>query len=104
MGRAMDMILTGRPVNAQEALEFGLVNRVVPDGQSRPEAEKIAHEISKFPQACMRADRFSAHEHWNLPLEEALRREGSAGQSIMDKEGKIGAARFVDGEGRHGEF
>lgn len=104
MGRAMDMILTGRPVNAQEALEFGLVNRVVPDGQSRAEAEKLAHEISRFPQACMRADRFSAHEHWNLPLEEALRREGSAGQSIMDQEGKIGAARFVDGEGRHGEF
>lgn len=104
MGRAMDMILTGRPVNAEEALQFGLVNRIVPDGQSRIEAERIAHEISKFPQSCMRADRLSAYEQWNLPLEEALRREGSAGQSIMEQEGKSGAARFVDGAGRHGKF
>jgi enoyl-CoA hydratase len=104
MGRAMDMILTGRPVNAEEALQFGLVNRIVPDGQSRIEAEQIAHEISKFPQACMRTDRLSAYEQWNFPLGEALRREGSAGQSIMEQEGKSGAARFVDGVGRHGKF
>ncbi|MAK11299.1 MAG: crotonase/enoyl-CoA hydratase family protein [Rhizobiales bacterium TMED83] len=104
MGRAMDMILTGRPVSAKEALQFGLVNRIVPDGQSRTEAEKIAHEISKFPQVCMRADRLSAYEQWNLPLQEALYREGSAAQSIMEQEGKSGAARFVDGAGRHGKF
>ncbi len=104
MGRAMDMILTGRPVGAAEALAMGLANRVVPDGQSRAAAEALAREIAAFPQACMRADRRSAYAQWDLPLSEALRREGRWSTPIVAEEGKAGALRFERGEGRHGRF
>ena len=70
--RAMDMILTGRPVNADEALTFGLVNRVVGKGKSRSEAERIAEEIAAFPQECMKADRKSAISQWSLPFDLSL--------------------------------
>ena len=77
--RALDMILTGRAVDAKEALEFGLANRVVPAGQARAEAEKIAREIAQFPQICMRTDRVSAYKQWDLDLPEALINEGREG-------------------------
>jgi len=104
MGRAMDMILTGRPVGAREALEMGLANRVVPDGQSLAAAQRLAAEIAAFPQACLRADRRSAYAQWDLPLAEALRQEGRAGAPIVAAEGKAGARRFERGAGRHGRF
>ena len=104
MGRAMDMILTGRPVGAREAQEMGLANRVVPDGQSREVAQRLAAEIAAFPQACLRADRRSAYAQWDLPLGEALRQEGRSGAPIVAAEGKAGAKRFESGVGRHGRF
>ena len=93
-GRAMDMILTGRPVNADEALTFGLVNRVVGTGKSRSEAERIAKEIAAFPQECMRADRKSAINQWSLPFDGALEMEGRAAHSILEREAFSGAQRF----------
>lgn len=104
MGRALDLILTGRPVPAAEALAMGLVNRVVPPGQARAAAEALAHQIAAFPQQCMLADRASAYAQWDLPLPEALRAEGRAGVPIVAAEGAAGAARFVQGAGRHGRF
>lgn len=104
MSRALDMILTGRPVPAQEAFDWGLANRVVPKGQARSQAEQLAREIAAFPQGCMRADRYSAYQQWDLPLAEALRQEGRLGAPIVAAEGKAGADRFVQGAGRHGAF
>lgn len=102
--RALDMILTGRAVGAQEALSFGLADRVVPDGTSRQAAEALALEIASFPQQCMLADRHSAYAQWSLPLDEALRQEGRLGAPMVEAEGKAGARRFTDGAGRHGRF
>ena len=104
MGRALDMILTGRPVDAREALAMGLANRVVEDGHARVEAEKLAREIAAFPEACMLTDRASAYRQWDLPLDEALREEGRRGAPIVAKEGAAGAKRFVGGAGRGGSF
>jgi enoyl-CoA hydratase len=104
MGRAMDMILTGRAVGAEEALAMGLANRIVPNGQSRAAAEALAREIAAFPEACMNADRHSAYAQWDLPIAEGLRREGLWSTPIVTKEGKAGALRFERGEGRHGRF
>lgn len=103
-GRALDMILTGRPVGAEEAFQMGLANRLVPDGQSREAAEKLAADIARFPQKCMLADRKSAHHQWDLSLAEALRDEGANGYPIVFEEALAGAKRFADGEGRHGSF
>ena len=104
MARALDLILTGRPVTADEALAMGLVNRVVPDGGARAAAEQLARDIAAFPQQCMLVDRASAYAQWDLPLAEALRNEGRAGAAMVEAEGVSGAARFVQGEGRHGSF
>ena len=104
LGRALDLIITGRPVTAQEALDMGLVNRVVPGGKSREAAEKLALEISSFPQACMNADRLSAYRQWDLSLPEALRNEFEKGFPMVEAEGRSGAARFADGAGRGGKF
>jgi enoyl-CoA hydratase len=104
MGRALDLILSGRPVSGAEALNIGLANRLVPEGASRQAAEKLAQEISAFPQRCMLADRASAYAQWDLPLHSALRLEGRNGVSIVAAEGRAGAQRFVAGEGRHGDF
>jgi enoyl-CoA hydratase len=104
MGRALDMILTGRPVTADEAVAMGLANRVVDDGTALAEAQALARQIAAFPQACMRADRASAHAQWNLPLNEALRQEGARGFAMVAAEGLSGAARFAAGEGRGGAF
>ena len=79
MGRALDMILTGRPVGADEALAIGLADAVVDDGQALAAAQALARQIAAFPQRCMRADRASAYGQWALPLAEALQREGAGG-------------------------
>lgn len=103
-GRALDMILTGRPVGAHEALQMGLANRVVPVGESLTVAHEIADQLAAFPQQCMRVDRESAYRQWNLPLDEALRAEGAAGVPVVFAEGAAGALKFAGGEGRHGAF
>lgn len=102
--RALDMILTGRAVPAEEALQMGLANRVVPDGTSRKAAEDLARKIADFPQQCMLADRDSAYQQWELPLADALRNEGKKGYPIVFKEAIEGARRFTGGAGRHGQF
>ncbi|HEU5198513.1 MAG TPA: crotonase/enoyl-CoA hydratase family protein [Ktedonobacterales bacterium] len=103
LSRALDLILTGRPVGAQEALAMGLANRVVPRGQARQAAEELAREISRFPQMCMRSDRRSAYEQFDLSFHEALANEFQHGFGVL-QEGIAGAQRFAGGEGRHGSF
>lgn len=99
LSRALDMILTGRAVDAAEALSFGLVNRVVEAGQARAAAEELAHQLAALPQECLRADRLSAHRQFDLPLEEALKAEFRGGTAALSLEG---ARRFARGEGRGG--
>jgi len=102
---AMDMILTGRPVAAEEALRMGLANRVVKKGTGRAEAEALAEEISRFPKNCMRSDRLSAYQQFDLPFEQAMRNEFELGLStIQSGETLEGATHFTDGAGRHGSF
>jgi len=99
--RAMDMILTGRAVPADEAFAWGLANRVVPDGTVREAAEALAAEIAALPQLCLREDRMSALEQEGLDEEAALRNELRHGQTSL-AEAVSGAQRFADGAGRHG--
>ncbi len=103
-GRALDMILTGRPVDATEALQMGLVNRIEAEGQALPAAVKLARQIAAFPQACLKADRGSVYAQWDYELAEALCREGAAGYPIIEKESLSGAGHFAQGAGRHGSF
>jgi enoyl-CoA hydratase len=104
LSRALDLILTGRPVSAQEALGMGLVNRVVPQGGAREAAERLAREIAAFPQTCMNADRRSTYEQAGLPLEQALLQEFQGGFQVLESESLAGAKRFAGGAGRHGRF
>jgi len=104
-GRALDMILTGRPVGAEEALRIGLADRVVANGGARAAAERLAAEIAAFPNRCMRADRRSALEQWSLPEAAALANEYRHGITVIESgETQQGAARFAGGAGRHGSF
>ncbi|HEY8048718.1 MAG TPA: crotonase/enoyl-CoA hydratase family protein [Ramlibacter sp.] len=103
MGHAMDLILTGRKVEAAEALQMGLANRVVPKGKSRDAAIELALQLSKFPQATMLADRMNAYEQWDKPLADALHDEWERSKHRI-ADGIEGAQRFASGEGRHGKF
>jgi len=103
MGHAMDLILTGRQVDANEALQMGLANRVVPSGQAREAAIILARQLAAFPQATMRADRDSALAQWDLPLGEALLQEWRRGKARIP-DALEGATRFAAGQGRHGQF
>lgn len=103
-GRAMDLILTGRKVEAEECLRIGLCEYVVPDGSSRERAEELAREIAKFPQSCMRADRRSARKQFGLSERQAIEWEWRNGREEVLKAGIEGAGRFAGGKGRHGDF
>ena len=104
MSRALDLILTGRPIGADEALQMGLVNRVVAPGKAREAAEALARDLSRFPQQCLRADRMSVYHQWDLDFEQAMANEFEQGIAALQAEGIAGAARFADGAGRHGRF
>jgi len=105
-GRAMDMILTGRPVSAAEALQMGLANRVVPVGKSLDEAMAVARQLVQFPQLCMNADRDSAYHaaYEATSFQDAMNFEYVHGWPIVAAEATAGAARFSSGQGRHGSF
>lgn len=103
-GRALDIILTGRKVPAEEALRIGACERVVPDGTSRAAAEGLAAEIARFPQACVRADRRSVYQQQGLSVRAGLRAEWRNSRDVVAREGLAGAARFSAGRGRHGRF
>jgi enoyl-CoA hydratase len=103
-GRAMDLIMTGRQVMADECERIGLCEYVVPEGRARAEAENLAHQISRFPQQCLRADRASARAAHGLPLREALQQEWAQSRSMVVAEGIEGARRFAAGKGRGGDF
>jgi enoyl-CoA hydratase len=102
LSRALDLILTGRAVKADEALAIGLINRVVPRGSSRAAAEALAAELAALPQAALRADRMSAYLQHDLSLPAALAQELELGSAAL-REAADGAARFTAGAGRHGE-
>ena len=103
-GRALDLILTGRKVTAQECLAIGLCERVVESGGARAAAESLAEDIARFPQACVRADRASVYAQYGLDLEQAMRNEFDGGKIPLSQEGLAGATRFSSGRGRHGDF
>ena len=105
MSNALDMILTGRPVDAEEAFRFGLANRLVAQGTARQEAEALAEKIAHFPWRCVMSDRRSTYEQAGLPFKEAMQNELSLGRStIQSGETSAGAHTFKKGAGRHGSF
>jgi len=105
MSRAMDLILTGRAVTADEALHIGLANRVVPAGTALAAAEQLAREIAAFPQTCLRGDRHSAYQQWGLDESAAIANEFQHGlKTLGSGETVAGASRFSGGSGRHGQF
>ena len=103
-GRALEIILTGRKVPAEECLRIGACEKIVPKGQSRQAAEAMAHEIARFPFECVRADRRSVYLQHGLPVRDALEREWYNGMRALTEEGIGGAARFARGKGRHGDY
>ena len=102
LGRALDLILTGRPVGAEEALSMGLVNRVVPAGETLSAALELARSMAKFPQHCLRGDRASTYEQHGLSLQAAMANEWQHGRAALEHEARAGAERFLAGAGRHG--
>ena len=105
MSRALDMILTGRGVSGEEALAFGLANRLTESGQALAGAIELATSLSRFPQGCLRSDRRSAYAQWSLDERAALHEETRLGlEVIRSGETREGAARFAAGAGRHGDF
>ena len=105
MSRALDLILTGRPVAADEALQMGLANRVAPAGEAQAVAEQLALQIAAFPQTCLRGDRQSAYQQWGMDEAAAMRNEFAHGlKTLQSGETIAGAGRFSSGSGRHGRF
>jgi len=105
LSRALDMILTGRPITADEAYSWGLANRIVEDGQSRQEAENLGREIAKFPKICMRNDRMSTYEQYGLKVVDAMATEFEYGLKTLESgEFLKGSKEFVQGKGKHGSF
>lgn len=105
LSRALDLILTGRPVSAQEAFQIGLANRLVPQGKAWEEAIQLAKEIARFPQTCLRNDRLSAYEQFGMDLPSALMNEFYKGyETLLSKESFQGAKKFAEGKGRGGDF
>ena len=104
-GRALDLIVTGRAVAGEEALQMGLVNRLVDPGKALAAALELAHALAAFPQQGLRADRMSVYEQWSLPWDEARRNELRHGLRVLASgESRAGAQRFTSGEGKHGSF
>ena len=102
-GRAMDLILTGRPVQAGEAFEIGLVNRLVEPGTALDAAQELARQLAELPQRALRADRRSLLRQWSLSLDEAMTAEFRGGMEVIASgEAQEGARRFAEGSGRHG--
>jgi len=104
MGKALEIIMTGRKVTAEESYRIGLCEKIVPHGKAREAAEAMAQEIARFPQVCVRADRRSAIRSHGLPVRDALVQEWYNGREALIKDGVAGASRFRDGLGRHGDF
>jgi len=105
LSRALDMILTGRAVNAEEAYNWGLANRIVEPGQSKFEAEKLAQEIANFPQTCMRNDRLSTYDQFGMSIEKAMNNEFEYGLKTLESgEYLKGSLDFTKGKGKHGNF
>jgi enoyl-CoA hydratase len=102
--RALDMILTGREVGAREAFDWGLANRLVPDGRALAEAKALAEVLARFPQTCLRSDRRSSYDQWALDVPAALVNEARHGMPALQAESRKGAARFAAGKGRGGDF
>jgi len=102
---ALDLILTGRPVSGEEALTMGLANRLTAPGEALVRAIELATELCGFPQKCLRNDRLSAYEQWNMDMPAALANETELGRAVIQSgETHAGAARFAAGKGRHGSF
>lgn len=102
---ALDLILTGRGVSGEEAQRMGLANRLVEPGQALAEALRLAHQLSQFPQLCLRQDRLSSYHQWDLDLDAALLHESQLGIEVIHSgETRAGASRFASGAGRHGKF
>jgi enoyl-CoA hydratase len=103
-GRALEIILTGRKVSAEECYRIGACEKLAPHGKAREVAEAMAHEIARFPQACVRSDRLAVYRGYGLPVRKALECEWATSAGIVTAEGVVGATRFMEGKGRHGDF
>jgi enoyl-CoA hydratase len=102
--RALDLILTGRGVSGEEALQFGLANRLVDPGKALASAIELAESLSRLPQRCLRSDRLSSYEQWSLSLDQAIKNEFRRGMEVISSgESLQGASRFAAGHGRHGK-